>query len=115
MSRWSRTGTSSSASRSTTRRASASRASAATWCACARRPRATPIRSGARWPVPEDIVAILPELWVAIGQTALMLAIGLGSALVFGGPLGIWLFLLGPGQTLANRPLFGVVGWFVNS
>jgi D-methionine transport system permease protein len=64
--------------------------------------------------VPDDIVAILPELWVALGQTVLMLAIGLGSAIVVGGPLGVWLFLLGPGQTLANRALFAVVGWFVN-
>ena len=64
--------------------------------------------------MPEDIVAILPELWVALGQTVLMLAIGLGSAVVVGGPLGIWLFLLGPGQTLENRALFAIVGWFVN-
>ena len=64
--------------------------------------------------MPEDIVAILPELWIALGQTLLMLAIGLGSAIVVGGPLGVWLFLLGPGQTLENRPLFAVVGWFVN-
>ena len=64
--------------------------------------------------MPEDIVAILPELWVALGQTALMLAIGLGSAVLLGGPLGVWLFLLGPGQTLENRVLHAIVGWFVN-
>ena len=64
--------------------------------------------------MPEDIVAILPELWIALGQTVLMLAIGLGSAVVVGGPLGVWLFLLGPGQTLDNRTLFAIVGWFVN-
>ena len=64
--------------------------------------------------MPEDIVAILPELWTALGQTLLMLAIGLGSAIAVGGPLGVWLFLLGPGQSLANRPLFAIVGWFVN-
>ena len=64
--------------------------------------------------MPEDIVAILPELWTALGQTLLMLVIGLGSAVVVGGPLGIWLFLLGPGQALENRVLFAVVGWLVN-
>jgi len=64
--------------------------------------------------MPEDIVAILPELWTALGQTLLMLAIGLGSAVVVGGPLGVWLFLLGPGQALHNRFLFAVVGWLVN-
>ncbi len=65
--------------------------------------------------MPENIVAILPELWIAIGQTGLMLAIGLASAVAIGGPLGIWLFLLSPGQSLANRPLFGIVGWLVNT
>ena len=64
--------------------------------------------------MPEDIVAILPELWTALGQTLLMLAIGLGSAVLVGGPLGIWLFLLGPGQALENRVLFALVGWLVN-
>ena len=64
--------------------------------------------------MPEDIVTILPELWIALGQTLLMLAIGLGSAVLVGGPLGVWLFLLGPGQSLDNRALFAVVGWFVN-
>ena len=63
----------------------------------------------------ENITAILPELWTAIGQTGLMLAIGLTAALLLGGPLGIWLFLLSPGQSLANRPLFTVVNWLVNT
>ncbi|HKX42134.1 MAG TPA: methionine ABC transporter permease [Burkholderiaceae bacterium] len=63
----------------------------------------------------ENIVAILPELWAAIGQTALMLGIGLASALFIGGPLGVWLFLLSPGQSLANRTLFAIVGWLVNT
>jgi D-methionine transport system permease protein len=64
--------------------------------------------------MPENIVALLPELWTAVGQTALMLAIGLGSALIVGGPLGVWLFLLGPGQPLASAPVYGVVSWVVN-
>lgn len=65
--------------------------------------------------MPENIVAILPELGTALGQTLLMLAIGLSAAVLLGGPLGIWLFLLGPGQSLANRPLFAVVSWAVNT
>jgi D-methionine transport system permease protein len=65
--------------------------------------------------VPENIIAILPELGTALGQTLLMLAIGLSAALLLGGPLGIWLFLLGPRQSLANRPLFAVVNWLVNT
>jgi len=65
--------------------------------------------------VPENIVALLPELSTALGQTLLMLAIGLSAAVLLGGPLGIWLFLLGPGQSLANRPVFAVVDWLVNT
>ncbi|MDB6001886.1 MAG: methionine transporter ATP-binding protein [Rhizobacter sp.] len=63
----------------------------------------------------DNIVAILPELWIAIGQTFMMLGIGLTAAVLLGGPLGIWLFLLSPGQSLANRPLFAVVNWLVNT
>ena len=65
--------------------------------------------------MPEDIVAILPELWIALGQTALMLAIGLAAALLIGGPLGVALFLLSPGQSLAHRPTFTVLSWVVNT
>jgi D-methionine transport system permease protein len=65
--------------------------------------------------MPENIVAILPELGVAIGQTFMMLAIGLSAALLIGGPLGILLFLLGPGQSLANRPAFLILNWLVNT
>lgn len=64
--------------------------------------------------LPETVVAVLPELWVAIGQTFLMLGIGLSAAVLLGGPLGIWLFLLSPGQSLENRAVYAVVGWFVN-
>ncbi|SOE45943.1 Methionine ABC transporter permease protein [plant metagenome] len=65
--------------------------------------------------IPDSIVAILPELHVAVAQTFLMLGIGLSAAVVIGGPLGIWLFLLSPGQSLANRPVFTVVNWLVNT
>ena len=63
----------------------------------------------------ENIVAILPELWVAIGQTFLMLGIGLSAAIVIGGPLGILVFLLSPGQSLANRFAFVVLNWIINT
>lgn len=63
----------------------------------------------------ENIVAILPELWVAIGQTFLMLGIGLSAAIVIGGPLGILAFLLSPGQSLANRFAFVVLNWIINT
>jgi D-methionine transport system permease protein len=62
-----------------------------------------------------NIIAILPELWVATGQTLLMLFIGLSAAVLLGGPLGVLLFLLGPGQSLHRPALFGVLSWFVNT
>ncbi|WP_416763498.1 methionine ABC transporter permease [Roseateles sp. So40a] len=51
----------------------------------------------------ENLVGLLPELWTALGQTALMLAIGLSAAVLLGGPLGVLLFLLSPGQALSAR------------
>lgn len=63
----------------------------------------------------DNIVAILPELWLATGQTFMMLAIGLSAAVLIGGPLGILLFLLGPGQSLQNKPVFLVLNWLVNT
>lgn len=62
-----------------------------------------------------NIQAILPELGTAIGQTLLMLGIGLSAALLLGGPLGVLLFLLGPGQSLAHGPSFQVLNWLVNT
>lgn len=63
----------------------------------------------------DNVVTLLPELWVALGQTMTMLAIGLTSAVVLGGPLGIVLFLVADGQSLQNRPLALVLGWIVNT
>ncbi|WP_432378624.1 methionine ABC transporter permease [Duganella sp. P38] len=61
-----------------------------------------------------NINEMAPEIWDAFGQTLLMLGIGLTSAIVIGGPLGILLFLVGDGQSLRNRPAALVVGWVVN-
>ncbi|WP_370538460.1 methionine ABC transporter permease [Ideonella sp.] len=65
--------------------------------------------------LPPNIAALLPDLGTALGQTGLMLALGLAAAVLLGGPLGIWLFLLGPGQTLQRPWLHGLVGWVVNT
>lgn len=65
--------------------------------------------------MPESILAVLPDLWTAFLQTALMLGIGLTSALLIGGPLGVLLFLFADGQALQNRPLALVLGWLVNT
>jgi D-methionine transport system permease protein len=65
--------------------------------------------------VSASIVAVLPDLWTAFLQTALMLGIGLSSALLIGGPLGVLLFLFADGQALQNRKLALVLGWIVNT
>jgi D-methionine transport system permease protein len=62
-----------------------------------------------------SIIAMLPEMWVALGQTLTMLGIGLTAAVLIGGPLGILLFLVADGQSLQNRPAALVLGWFVNT
>jgi D-methionine transport system permease protein len=61
------------------------------------------------------IIAMLPEMWEALGQTLVMLGIGLSSAILIGGPLGVMLFLVGDGQSLQNRPAALVLGWIVNT
>lgn len=63
----------------------------------------------------DAIIAWLPEIWTALGQTLTMLAIGLTAAVVIGGPLGVLLFLVEEGQSLENRPLALVLGWLVNT
>ncbi|MYM66864.1 ABC transporter permease subunit [Pseudoduganella sp. FT55W] len=58
---------------------------------------------------------MLPEMWEALGQTLVMLGIGLSSAILIGGPLGIVLFLVADGQSLQNRPAALILGWIVNT
>jgi D-methionine transport system permease protein len=65
--------------------------------------------------MPESIAAVLPELWTAFLQTALMLGIGVSAAVLLGGPLGVLLFLVADGQALQNRRLALVLGWIVNT
>jgi D-methionine transport system permease protein len=63
----------------------------------------------------DKVIALLPELSVALGQTLTMLGIGLAAALLLGGPLGVLLFLVADGQSLQNRPAALVLGWIVNT
>jgi len=65
--------------------------------------------------MPEAILAVLPELWTAFLQTALMLGIGVTAAVLLGGPLGVLLFMVSDGQALQHRRLALVLGWFVNT
>ena len=61
------------------------------------------------------VVGILPERWVALGQTGLMLGLSLTAALLFGGPLGVLLSLSDAGQPLARRGLFLLLNALVNT
>jgi D-methionine transport system permease protein len=63
----------------------------------------------------DSLIDLLPDLAVALGQTFTMLGIGVCAAVIFGGPLGILLFLVGAGQSLQNRPLALLLGWAVNT
>jgi D-methionine transport system permease protein len=65
--------------------------------------------------MPNALIDLLPDLFVALGQTLTMLGIGLSAAVLLGGPLGILLFLVGDGQSLQNRPLALLLGWIVNT
>jgi D-methionine transport system permease protein len=65
--------------------------------------------------MPDPLIDLLPDLAVALGQTLAMLGMGVSSAVLFGGPLGILLFLVGDGQALQNRLLALLLGWTVNT
>lgn len=62
----------------------------------------------------DNVIALLPELWLSIGQTFLMVAISVGAAILLGTPLGILLYLTGKDQLLEQPIVFRVVGTIVN-
>ncbi|MEQ6290308.1 methionine ABC transporter permease [Vogesella sp. GCM10023246] len=61
-----------------------------------------------------NVLDMAPEIWQASLETGLMLAIGLTTAILLGGPLGVLLYLTQPGQLFAHRAVNGVLGWLVN-
>jgi len=64
--------------------------------------------------VSDSIVEILPDLWLALGQTALMLAVSLAAAVLLGGPLGVLVLLTDRGQLLQRPWLFALLNGFIN-
>jgi len=68
------------------------------------------------------VVAILPnvlveyqaEIWLAIGQTTIMVGFSILAALLVGLPLGTFLFLCRKGQLLENRFVFSSLNLIVN-
>jgi D-methionine transport system permease protein len=65
--------------------------------------------------MPDNVINLLPEIWVALGQTFLMVGIAVSAAVLLGGPLGILLFLTGKGQSLENVWVFRALDWIVNT
>jgi D-methionine transport system permease protein len=60
------------------------------------------------------ILDMQTEIIQALLETSIMLGIGLSSALLLGGPLGILLFLTQAGQLFASRRLNSILSWCVN-
>ena len=61
-----------------------------------------------------NLLALAPEIGTALGQTALMLAIGLSAAVLVGGPLGVLLFLTGRRQLLEQPLVYAILSFLVN-
>ena len=62
----------------------------------------------------DSLVDILPDLWLALGQTALMLLVSLAAAVLLGGPLGVLVLLTDRGQMLQRPWLFALLNGFIN-
>ena len=62
----------------------------------------------------DSLIDILPDLWLALGQTALMLAVSLAAAVLLGGPLGVLVLLTDRGQLLQRPWLFALLNGFIN-
>jgi len=63
----------------------------------------------------EKLLTVAPELWRALGETLLMLGIGLSAAVLLGGPLGVALFLSSSGDSHRGRGIGRLLGWLVNT
>ena len=70
-----------------------------------------PITLASAW---EHLTDMQEEIVQAAIETALMLGIGLGAALLFGLPLGVLLYLTRRGNMADNPWLHGVLSWVVN-
>lgn len=62
----------------------------------------------------DKIHSVLPQIALATTQTAYMLVLTLLIALVLGGGLGIWLYVVRPDSLAPNRPLYLVLDAVVN-
>jgi len=62
----------------------------------------------------DSLIDILPDLWLALGQTALMLLVSLAASVLLGGPLGVLVLLTDRGQLLQRPWLFALLNGFIN-
>jgi D-methionine transport system permease protein len=63
----------------------------------------------------ERFAVLLPELLTALGQTLVMLGIGLLAAVLLGGPLGVLLYQAGRNPARRFRLPARLLGWAVNA
>lgn len=64
--------------------------------------------------LPNVLVEYQAEIWLAIGQTTIMVGFSILAALLVGLPLGTFLFLCRKGQLLENRFVFSSLNLIVN-
>ncbi|MBN2910043.1 ABC transporter permease [Polycladomyces sp. WAk] len=62
-----------------------------------------------------NLLSLAPDFWKAIGETFAMVGISVGSALLFGTPLGILIFVTGHGQIFEHKVIHRVVNYVVNT
>lgn len=62
----------------------------------------------------EKIIAYQSEIWVAIGQTFIMVGISILAAILIGLPLGTFLYLSRHGNLYENKWLFSILDTIVN-
>ncbi|WP_404407137.1 methionine ABC transporter permease [Jeotgalibacillus malaysiensis] len=60
------------------------------------------------------MVELMPEIWVAFGQTLYMIGIALAVAIILGLPLGVLLFVTDRGLFLENRIVQSSFGFVIN-
>jgi len=62
-----------------------------------------------------NLLSLAPDFWKAIGETFAMVGISVGSALLFGMPLGVLIFVTGRGQIFEHKVIHSVVSYVVNT
>jgi len=62
----------------------------------------------------EKIIDYQPEIWLAIGQTFIMVGVSILAAVLIGLPLGTYLYLSRRGNLYENKLLFAILDTVVN-